>query len=202
MNDAVFRRAIADVDQRHPTSSTRSTATSSRPPTRRACCPTWDKYIDNGQRRQATASSTTRPTRRRILADAGYKMGSDGFFTQQGRLDDRSRRSSSPAAGPTGRQPSTSSPQSAQEGRHQDPHRVRRLQRPRTHKIQTGNFDLVLVNDVQIANTPWTYYNWMFRHADPEAVQNAGNDGRYKNAEAWSLVQQLDKTPVEQRQRR
>jgi peptide/nickel transport system substrate-binding protein len=46
-----------------------------------------------------------------------------------------------------------------------------------------------------MANTPWAYYNWMFRQPI-QTVQNAGNDGRYKNAKIWSLVQQLDATPT------
>jgi peptide/nickel transport system substrate-binding protein len=63
----------------------------------------------------------------------------------------------------------------------------------RTNKLQTGKFDLAIANDAQIANTPWAYYNWMFRQPI-QSVQNAGNDGRYKNATIWSLVQQLDAT--------
>ena len=27
-------------------------------------------------------------------------------------------------------------------------------------------FDLIINNDAQIANTPWAYYNWMFRQPD------------------------------------
>jgi len=63
----------------------------------------------------------------------------------------------------------------------------------RTDKIQKGNFDLAIVNDAQMANTPWAYYNWMFRQPI-QKVQNAGNVGRYRNTYLWSLVQQLDAT--------
>jgi peptide/nickel transport system substrate-binding protein len=66
----------------------------------------------------------------------------------------------------------------------------------RTEALQNGNFDLAIANDQQLSNTPWTYYNWIFRQPIAE-VQNAGNFGRYENAEAWDLVQQLDQTPVE-----
>ena len=46
--------------------------------------PTWDKYIDTGQRRRSSASSTT-PTKAQasLLDDAGYKKGGDGFVTNK-----------------------------------------------------------------------------------------------------------------------
>jgi len=66
----------------------------------------------------------------------------------------------------------------------------------RTDAIQQGTFDLAIVNDQQLSNTPWTYYNWIFRQPVAD-VMNAGNFGRYESPEAWDLVQQLDQTPVE-----
>jgi peptide/nickel transport system substrate-binding protein len=66
----------------------------------------------------------------------------------------------------------------------------------RTEAIQKGTFDLAIVNDQQMSNTPWTYYNWIFRQPIQD-VQNAGNFGRYVNDEAWRLVQELDKTSTD-----
>jgi peptide/nickel transport system substrate-binding protein len=66
----------------------------------------------------------------------------------------------------------------------------------RTTALQDGTFDLAIANDQQLSNTPWTYYNWIFRQPIQD-VQNAGNFGRYENQAAWDLVQQLDQTPVE-----
>lgn len=62
----------------------------------------------------------------------------------------------------------------------------------------TGAFDLMIANDAQMSNTPWTYYNWMFMNpiADIATLQN-GNYGRYDNQEAFDLVDQLDQVPVE-----
>jgi ABC-type transport system substrate-binding protein len=56
-----------------------------------------------------------------------------------------------------------------------------------------GTFDLMICNDQQISNTPWTYYDWMFQNpiADIATMQN-GNYGRYDNKEAFDLVDQLD----------
>jgi peptide/nickel transport system substrate-binding protein len=63
----------------------------------------------------------------------------------------------------------------------------------RTDKIQRGKFDLAIMNDRQLSNSPWTYYSWVFRQPI-QTVQNAGNFGRYKNTTAWNLVKQLDAT--------
>ena len=62
----------------------------------------------------------------------------------------------------------------------------------------SGTFDLMIANDAQMSNTPWTYYNWMFMNpiADIATLQN-GNYGRYDNPEAFELVDQLDQVPVE-----
>lgn len=62
----------------------------------------------------------------------------------------------------------------------------------------SGTFDMMIANDAQMSNTPWTYYNWIFM-SDVEnvgTIQN-GNYGRYDNQEAFDLVAQLDQIPVD-----
>lgn len=61
-----------------------------------------------------------------------------------------------------------------------------------------ATFDMMIANDAQMSNTPWTYYNWMFQHpvADIATLQ-AGNYGRYDNEEAFALVDQLDQVKVD-----
>jgi peptide/nickel transport system substrate-binding protein len=66
----------------------------------------------------------------------------------------------------------------------------------RTDQIHSGNFDLAIVNDKQLSNTPWDYYNYMFRLPILDS-QNTDNFARYDNPEAYDLVQQLDLTPVD-----
>ncbi len=66
----------------------------------------------------------------------------------------------------------------------------------RTDAIHNGDFDLAIVNDKQLSNSPWEYYQYIFR-LPVQDVQNTENFGRYENEEAWDLVQQLDQTPVE-----
>ncbi len=56
-----------------------------------------------------------------------------------------------------------------------------------------GTFEMMISNDAQISNTPWTYYNWMAQNPieDIATIQN-GNYGRYDNQEVFDLVDQLD----------
>jgi peptide/nickel transport system substrate-binding protein len=63
----------------------------------------------------------------------------------------------------------------------------------RTDKIQRGDFDLAIMNDQQMSNTPWTYYNWIFRLPITEVQSTSiGNLQRFESEEAWQLVQDLD----------
>lgn len=69
----------------------------------------------------------------------------------------------------------------------------------RVEKIQNGTFDLAIMNDQQMSNTPWTYYKWIFHQpisADNQLI-GSGNLSRYKSDEAWDLVHQLDATKVD-----
>jgi peptide/nickel transport system substrate-binding protein len=61
---------------------------------------------------------------------------------------------------------------------------------------ETGNFDLILDNQRQIDNTPWTYYDYLFR-LPVLPQQTTVNFARYENQSAWDLVNQLDRTKVE-----
>jgi peptide/nickel transport system substrate-binding protein len=57
-----------------------------------------------------------------------------------------------------------------------------------------GNFDLLLGNDRQYSNTPWTYYQYIFQLPILEN-QATVNYERYSNPAAWNLTKQLDRTP-------
>jgi peptide/nickel transport system substrate-binding protein len=60
----------------------------------------------------------------------------------------------------------------------------------------SGTFEMCISNEKQLADTPWTYYDWVFQDPILETMTN-GNYGRYENQEAFDLVVQLDKTPVD-----
>jgi peptide/nickel transport system substrate-binding protein len=59
-----------------------------------------------------------------------------------------------------------------------------------------GDFDLLINNEKQVSNSPWEYYDYMFR-LPVQDTQSTANFGRYENKKAWNLVQQLDKTPLD-----
>lgn len=62
-------------------------------------------------------------------------------------------------------------------------------------QLYGGTFDMAINNfGSGLSNTPWTYYDWVFRNPIQERMTN-GNFGRYENQEAFDLVVQLDKTP-------
>jgi peptide/nickel transport system substrate-binding protein len=65
-----------------------------------------------------------------------------------------------------------------------------------TEQLQSGNFDLAIDNRKNLSNTPWTFYNYLFRLPISER-QLDENFGRYENEAAWELVNQLDRTPVD-----
>jgi peptide/nickel transport system substrate-binding protein len=60
-----------------------------------------------------------------------------------------------------------------------------------------GNFDLVIDNNYQISDNPWTYWNGIFHLPiiSSGTGQTFANFERYSDPAAWALVQKLDKTP-------
>ena len=57
-----------------------------------------------------------------------------------------------------------------------------------------GNYDLLLGNDRQYSNTPWTYYQYIYQ-LPIKNNQTTTNYERYKSSKAWDLTIGLDKIP-------
>jgi peptide/nickel transport system substrate-binding protein len=57
-----------------------------------------------------------------------------------------------------------------------------------------ARYDLVLGNDRQYSNSPWTYYQYVYQ-LPIRTNQTTTNYERFTDQAAWKLVQQLDKTP-------
>jgi peptide/nickel transport system substrate-binding protein len=57
-----------------------------------------------------------------------------------------------------------------------------------------GRFDLLLGNDRQMSNTPWTYYQYIYNLPIAEN-QTTMNYQRYTDQTAFSLTQKLNRTP-------
>ena len=58
----------------------------------------------------------------------------------------------------------------------------------------TGKFELALNNEVQIGNSPYPYYEYLFRLPLTD-TQTTRNFQRYQNQRAWNLTVALNKTP-------
>jgi peptide/nickel transport system substrate-binding protein len=58
-----------------------------------------------------------------------------------------------------------------------------------------ARYDLLLANDRQWSNTPWTYYQYIYQLPILEN-QTTVNYERYVNQKAWKLTQALDKIPT------
>ena len=56
----------------------------------------------------------------------------------------------------------------------------------------SGKFDLVINNERQIGNTPYTYYDYLFR-LPVQTQQTVVNFSRYSNQKAWALTTALNK---------
>jgi len=192
MDDAAFRQAIAwSINVPDIVNKVYGNIVKAADPT--GLLPTWSKYVDTAQR-DALGFKYDPAKAASILAAAGYKKGGDGFYTNKdgsplkltvvvptGWSDWEAARdviiASLKAAGINA------------EAKIAD-------YNARTAALQKGDFDLAVVNDVQLGSTPWTYYDFMFRQPLQDPAAKNRNYGSFSNADAWALVQQLDKTQV------
>ncbi|MGZ8694151.1 MAG: ABC transporter substrate-binding protein [Gaiellaceae bacterium] len=62
-----------------------------------------------------------------------------------------------------------------------------------------GRFDLLLGNDRQMSNSPWTYYQYIYQ-LPISSNQTTANYERFTDQAAWKEVQQLDKTATSDKQ--
>jgi peptide/nickel transport system substrate-binding protein len=193
LDDKEFRRAIASaVNVPDIVNKVYGNIVKAADPT--GLLPAWDKYIDAAQR-DALGFKYDAAGAQKILDAAGYKKGGDGFYTNKdgsaikltimvpsGWSDWEAARdviaASLKAVGIN-----TEAKITDYNGLVNDRNNM--------------NFDLVLNNEVQISNSPWTYYDYIFRQPLMSAEGKNRNFGGYSNPDAWALVQQLDKTPVD-----
>ncbi len=157
--------------------------------------PVWDKYVDQNVVKQMGISYDPAKAKQ-LLAAAGYKAGSDGFVTNP---------DGSPIAlkiiVPNGWSDWMAAIQIISKNA-QDVGINLQPDYPDYNGYLdarlNGKFDLAIDNQVQVSNTPWSYYHFIFydKLADIATTQG-GNYGRYDNKAAFDLVTQLDKTPTD-----
>jgi peptide/nickel transport system substrate-binding protein len=162
--------------------------------------PNFSKYIDTAVTKSLGFSFSTAKAKS-MLAAAGYPVGSDGMVTNK----DKSALKLTlevPDGWSDWMQAETSIAASAKlaginiDPQHPDYNTVV-ADRNRPDSGGVPKFDLIINNDVQIGNTPWTWYDYVFRLPLPNGAGENRNFEGYKNDAAWALVQQLDNTPVE-----
>jgi peptide/nickel transport system substrate-binding protein len=192
LSDAKFRKAIADaINVNDVIAKDYGGIVSATNPT--GLLPSWDKYVDKsvvsslGPKYDPNAAKS-------ILAAAGYKKGSDGFVTNKDGSPIKLTISV-----PTGwsdwevaRDIIISSLKAVGINIESKPLDYNGLVAARN----SGDYDLIINNDMQLANTPWGYYDYIFHMPLIEGAGKNRNFESYENPAAWALVQQLDKTPV------
>ena len=192
LSDPQFRIAIADaINVSDVISKDYGGIVSAANPT--GLLPSWDKYVDKSV--VASLGPKYDPAKAKsILAAAGYKAGSDGFVTNKDGSPIKLTISV-----PTGwsdwevaRDIIISSLKAVGINTESKPLDYNGLVAARN----SGNFDLLINNDMQIANTPWGYYDYIFHMPLITGAGENRNFEGYENPTAWALVQQLDKTQV------
>ncbi|MGA3056446.1 MAG: ABC transporter substrate-binding protein [Candidatus Limnocylindrales bacterium] len=199
LDDPAFRKALAmAINPQNVVVKDYGNIVAAADPT--GLLPVWDKYIDKAQVASLGATFDTAKAKAALKA-AGYKTGSDGFVTNKDGSPIKLNLEVPDGWSDWMAAENLIAADAKAAGinvvaAHPDYNTVV-ADRNGTDKAAPA-FDLVINNDVQIGNTPWTYYDYIFRQ--PQIAAGAArnrNFEQYDNAAAWKLVQQLDQTPVE-----
>ena len=195
MDDAAFRRAVAyAIDTDQIVKVVYGNIVQKADPT--GLLPIWDQYIDKDLTAQKGFSYDAAKAKQ-ILAEAGYKDTDGDSFVE---APDGSKIELSVIV-PNGWSDWMESIKVIAKGCQEAGINVQTAFPDYGGYVDArngGTFDMMIANDAQMSNTPWTYYDWMFQNpiADIATMQN-GNYGRYDSAEAFALVDELDKIKVE-----
>lgn len=194
LDDVNFRKALAyAIDTNDIVQTAYTGIVKAADPT--GLLPIWDKYIDKDMVKKYGWSYDPAMAKK-ILADAGYKdVNGDGFVE-----DKDGNKIELTVTCPSGWtdwmaaiQIISKNAQAAGMNITPDypdygPWRDAQLK---------GTFELSLQNEAQMSSTPWSYYKWIFQNPLANiATAQYGNYGRYDNAKAFELVDQLNQVKV------
>jgi peptide/nickel transport system substrate-binding protein len=194
LNDPVFRRALAEsININQIVTQDYQNLVLPASPT--GLLPTWSKYVD--QTAVAQNGFKYNPTNAvKLLTDAGYKKDSSGMFMNKdgSKIDLQISVPQGWSDWEAARDMIVSSAKASGIRITAQVKDFNTWQQDRN----LGKFDLVVDNNYQISDNPWTYWNGIFHL--PILTTGTGqtnfNYERYSNPTAWALVQKLDKTPL------
>jgi peptide/nickel transport system substrate-binding protein len=194
LSDPAFRRGLAEaININQIVSQDYGNLVLPASPT--GLLPTWSKYVD---RAAVKAYGFKYSTAQAVatLQKAGYKKGGDGFFVNKdgSKIDLDLSVPQGWSDWETARDMIVASAKAAGIRIHPVVKDFNTWQSDRN----TGKFDLVVDNHYQISDNPWSYWNGVYHL--PILTEGTGqqnfNFERYSNADAWALVQKLDRTPL------
>jgi peptide/nickel transport system substrate-binding protein len=199
LDDPAFRRALAEaINPDDVVNTDYGGIVAKSDPT--GLLPAWDKYIDHAQSK-ALGATYNLDKAKADLAAAGYKTDSAGMVTNKDGSP-INLKLEVPDGWSDWMEATTLIANSAKAAginitpAHPD---FGTLVNDRNGTDSADpTFDLVIANDVQIGNSPWVYYDFIFRQ--PQIAHGAARNRNYEmydNAQAWALVQQLDQTPTD-----
>ncbi|WP_424531337.1 ABC transporter substrate-binding protein [Sphaerisporangium viridialbum] len=193
MDDVAFRKALAtSVDTKKIVEGVYGNLVKAASPT--GLLPQWDQFVDQSLVSQS-GFSYDKDKARKMLADAGYKdRDGDGLVENK----DGSKLSLTlmvPSGWTDWMEAARSIAASAKEAGiavTPDFPDYNAL----VEKRGKGDFDLLINNERQLSNSPFTYYQYVFQ-LPVQKVQNTVNFGRYENKTAWELVRKLDQVKTD-----
>ncbi len=192
LNDATFRKALAmSIDIAKIVKDDYQHLVLPASPT--GLLPTWSKYVNKAAVKQYGFSHNASAAKQMLLK-AGYKQDSSGMIENKdgSKIDLEISVPQGWSDWEAARDMIVASAKDAGIRIHAKVKDFNTWQSDRN----TGNFDLVIDNNYQLSDNPWTYWNGIFHLPviTTGTGQTFANFGRYENATAWNLAQKLDKT--------
>jgi len=199
LDDPAFRKALAEaINPDDVVNTDYGGIVAKSDPT--GLLPAWDRFIDHTQA-QAMGMSFNIDKAKADLAAAGYKTGSDGMVTNKDGSAIKLNLEVPDGWSDWMEAENLISASAKLAGININPihpdYGTFTNDKNGTDKADPA-FDLLIANDVQIGNSPWVYYDFIFRQ--PQIAAGAArnrNYEQYDNADAWALVQKLDQTPTD-----
>ena len=191
LNDPVFRRALA-MSMNTGQVVSQDYAHLVRPASPTGLLPTWNKYIDKAAVKKYGFKYGPSAAKK-LLQKHGYKLSGGWFQTKGGQAINLDL--SVPQGWSDWETARNMIVNSAAQAGIKITVKVKDYNTWASDR-NTGNFDLVIDNNYQLSDNPWTYWNGIYHLPVIKSGtgQTFANFERYSNATAWQLVQKLDHT--------